>query len=307
MSRGPDVRYLRKELPAFCIEGGGTHSRGALYMPGSDSPTTMVKSGMCNPSNDFSEALASADYIWERISAETSMGRNEVVTILGVAGLNPDGLRARFVDALEGFDEVVPLSDGYASLIGSGGGRPCGMIVAGTGCAGHRLRPDGISFQRDGWGWIGGDRGSGAWIGHKAIRHALLVRDGLGKQDRLSELVINELGDTDSRITGWLGNSTPRDIAALAKLVFLCAEEGLGRANDLLDAAAAHLRDLLMSLECTPGEPLFLSGTIAEALVDRIAKGMETKPSSSTGKALEGCRLVASGKAPIEWPGKQAA
>lgn len=303
MSRSAEVRRLRADGPVFCLEGGGTHSRGALHLPGGDGPAALAASGACNPTSDFDGSLRSARSVWEALRAETQVDPSEVVVVMGVAGLNPDGVREGFVGALsEEFRQVVPMSDGYAALVGSGGGRPCGMIVAGTGCAGHRLRPDGTSFQRDGWGWIGGDRGSGAWIGLRAIWHALSALDGVVESDRLAEAVAEELGGTEPRIAAWLGESMPQDIASIARCVFECAAEHGGRAEEILNEAAAHLRELFRSLECDPSEPLFLSGTIAEALADRIAEGMDTKPVASPGMALEGCRLVAAGKAPLEWP-----
>lgn len=302
MSRSAEVRYLRADGPVFCLEGGGTHSRGALHLPGEEEPAARAESGACNPTSDFDGSVRSAMSVWEALRAEAPANPSEVVVVMGVAGLNPDGVREGFVGALSGFRQVVPMSDGYAALVGSGGGRPCGMIVAGTGCAGHRLRADGTSFQRDGWGWIGGDRGSGAWIGLRAIRHALSALDGVVGRDPLSEAVAERLGGTEPRIAAWLGESMPQDIASMARCVFDCAAEHGGRAEEILDEAAAHLRELFRCLECDPSDPLYLSGTIAEALADRIAGGMDTKPVASPCKALEGCRLVAAGKAPLEWP-----
>ena len=302
MSRSPNIRRINLDCPLFCLEGGGTHSRGALYLPSQEEPVATASSGICNPSNNFDAALKSARHIWAQLEESSKVDISSAVALLGVAGLNPKEVRSRFVKALEGFASVEPFSDGYAALVGCGGGRPCGMIVAGTGCAGHRLRTDGTSLQRDGWGWVGGDRGSGAWIGLRAIRLALKARDGLAEGDQMTESVIDVLGGDDSSITRWLGKTEPQEVASLAKLVFDSADKGVVSANNILDAAAASLRDLFASLGCAPDESLYMSGTIAEALADRISMGMETKPKVTPGMALEGLRLIASGKAPLEWP-----
>ena len=103
----------------------------------------------------------------------------DVVLSIGAAGLYVPSARARFLAAIPQFAETITLSDGYAALIGAGGGNPCGLIAVGTGVAGHRLWPNGWSARRDAWGWIGGDRGSGAWLGRKALRHTLMVIDGI--------------------------------------------------------------------------------------------------------------------------------
>ncbi len=84
-------------------------------------------------------------------------------------------------------------------------------------------------------------------------------------------------------------------VIALARIFFLCAEQ-------LFVAAAAHLSELFGSLGCLPEEPLFLSGSIAEALQERIAAGMHKVPQVPQARALEGCRFVSCSAAPLEWP-----
>jgi glucosamine kinase len=71
------------------------------------------------------------------------------------------------------------MSNGCAALIGAGSGAPCSLIIVGTGMAGHRLYAHGLSMQRDGWGSIAGDRGSGSWIDQKTLRHWLAALDGV--------------------------------------------------------------------------------------------------------------------------------
>jgi len=220
---------------------------------------------------------------------------------LGCAGIVPEDVRRRFIASFTDCASVIPLSDGYAALIGAGGGNACGIVVAGTGCAGHRLRPDGISLQRDGWGWVGGDRGSGTWLGLRAIRHALWVRDGLAPADALANRVCEQLGDTDAQMAAALVNVDPREIASYARHVFACAEDGMPYAEELLEGAAKHLRELFTSLGCTATEPLYLAGSIAFALAERIARPMSIKPQAFRLGAVLGCMLVARGRAPLEW------
>ena len=300
MSRSPNVVYLDSIDPAFCIEGGGTHSRGCIY---SDLTTAseIANSGMCNPTTNFKAAVNSVNEIWQSLNSTTKLDSKNVRLFLGCAGLVPDDVRTNFVNEFKDFKEVVPISDGYAALVGANEGKPCGMVVAGTGCAGHRMSVDGTSYQRDGWGWIAADRGSGFWIGHKAINHALMVRDGLFPKDDMYELVINDLGSTNAEIAGWFNEFDPKDIAKFAKHVFTCAENKNIYADEILTKAAYYLRLLFTALECNDDDPLFLAGSIAEALHGRIAAGMKNKPQIVNCKALDGCALVAFGKAPIEW------
>ena len=90
------------------------------------------------------------------------------------------------------------MSDGYAALIGAGAGAPCSLLIIGTGIAGHRLYANGWSIQRDAWGWIAGDRGSGSWIGQKALRHFFAALDGVVPQDGLSRAVLGAIGGVEA-------------------------------------------------------------------------------------------------------------
>lgn len=299
----PAVRAARAEF-ALCIEGGGTKSRGVLYASDSEEPLGRAASGLCNPSNSFADSMASVNDLWSQIGVAAGLECGRVRLCLGIAGIVPADVRVRFIASFTGFADVLALSDGYAALIGAGRGRPCGMVVAGTGCAGHRLRADGFSLQRDGWGWIGGDRGSGLWIGLRAIRHALAVRDGVARGGMLAAKVNGMLGHDDAEAASWLVSSDPCSLARYATAAFACAAEGDEFANGLLDRAAAHLRSLLVSLGCAAGEQLYVSGSIGNALFDRIGAGLGVTLQRSEADALEGCRMVAQGGVPLEWPGE---
>ena len=301
MSASSALLYLKPHRLSFCVEGGGTHSRAALFSDRSSEPLAFAKAGACNPSSSFELASESVSRLWEAVRGQADEREAGIRMVMGSAGLLPLEVRQQIVKHFSFFGEVHVLSDGYASLIGAGGGEPCGMVVAGTGSAGHRLKSDGTSIQRDGWGAIGGDRGSGYWIGHQAIRQALAVRDGLQKASPLSERINQQLGEKSHQVAEWLVAPLPRDVAALAPIVFECAEQGDEFAEQLLREAAEHLRNLFASLGCGKDENLYIAGTIGEALRERIAVGMAKHPVVPSGRALEGCRNISNGLAPLEW------
>lgn len=302
MSRVPNPQFISCTGLVLALEGGGTKTTAHLYSPEQQEPLAIGRSGSCNPSTNCEIALESVTEVWQQISAQHQVNAADVSLVLGAAGVVPQYVRSRFVAGLTNFAEVVPLSDGYAALVGAGGGQACGMVVAGTGCAGHRMRPDGTSIQRDGWGWVCGDRGSGAWLAMRSLEYALEVRDGLQPTDELAEAHLADLGGDTAAVAAWLTSCSPRELAAQAQHVFKCADAGMERAETLLVAAARELRRLFESLDCADDEPLFIAGSIAEALRDRIAKELPSMPEVATGSAITGCRLVATGKAPLEWP-----
>src|SRR3954447_19228349 len=153
----------------FCIDGGGTRSR-ARVLDNVGRSLAEAAAGPCNPGTNLAWALESAADLWRQCCS--TLGRSEeqrddVVLALGAAGSYMEGGR-NFLAAFPAFARNCVISDGYAALIGAGSGAPCSLIIIGTGVAGHRLFANGLSIQRDAWGWLAGDRGSGSYIGQKA-------------------------------------------------------------------------------------------------------------------------------------------
>src|SRR5947209_2821165 len=142
----------------FCIDGGGTRSR-ARVVDHDGQTLAEAAAGPCNPGTNLAWALESAANLWRQCCS--TLGRSEelredVVLALGAAGSYMEGGK-NFLAAFPAFARNCVLSDGYAALIGAGSGAPCSLIIIGTGVAGHRLFANGVSIQRDAWGWLAGD------------------------------------------------------------------------------------------------------------------------------------------------------
>ncbi len=279
----------------FCVDAGGTRCRGRL-VDAAGGVLASAEAGPCNPATDLDRAADSLSRLWALCAAGHAAA--DVGLALGGAGLSSAAVRARFLAVLPRFAAAVVMSDGYAALIGAGGGRPGGLIIAGTGIAAHRLFDDGTSIERDGWGWVGGDRGSGAWIGQRALRHALAAEDRIVAHDALSRAVLAPLRAPTLRdgLTG-LG---PDRLAALAPLVLAAAAAGDATAGRILDRAAALLAALAGTLRLGAADQLFMAGGLAAALAPRVAARLGRRIDAPAADAQEGCRLVAIGAAPPE-------
>jgi glucosamine kinase len=285
----------------FCVEGGGTKSRARLVR-GDGARLADADGGSCNPSTGHDRAVASFGALWRQccVSAGHDPGASgNVILAIGGAGLAAPSARNRFLAAIAGFARTVTITDGYAALIGAGGGLPCGLIIVGTGAAGHRLWPNGLSIQRDAWGWIGGDRGSGAWLGIRALRHTLAVIDGIAPADGLSDRLHTRIGGR-ADIADMLSGITPDRLAAFAPLVLGAADAGVASALAICDRAIAHLAALAGRLDIGPGDVLYASGGLAATFAPRIAAHISHVVAVPQADALHGCFLVATGRAPAE-------
>jgi glucosamine kinase len=294
-----EMEAPRDEL-YFCVDGGGSRSRGRFFDP-QGRAIAEAAAGPCNPSTDLERAVESVVSLWRQCCSV--IGRNTgqyegTVFAIGAAGTYLDRGR-EFLDACPAFARVCAMSDGYAALIGAGAGSPCSLIIIGTGIAGHRLYPNGLSIQRDAWGWIAGDRGSGSWIGQKALRHFFAALDGVVPQDGLSRAVLEAIGGVEKLRAGWTRDLGPQRLAAFAPLVLEQASAGDETALRIRQRAVAHLAALIAVI-ASPDTPLYAAGGLVPPLRGLLSQETGLSIVEPNGDALTGCWLVASGKAPEE-------
>jgi glucosamine kinase len=285
----------------FCVDGGGTRSRGRLV---DEAGRVLGESegGPCNVATDPVRSIASLTAIWRDCAVKVGRdpaSTSHVTLSIGAAGLYVRSAREAFLALCPRFARTVCLSDGYAALAGAGGGKPCGLIIAGTGAAGHRLYPDGTSTQRDAWGWVGGDRGSGAWIGRKALRHALAVCDHVRPRDIFSDRVLDALGGR-AGIADRLVGVGPERLATLAPLTLAAADEGVPTAARIRARAAEHLTELAGVLDIGPGVALYMAGGLAPIFAPLVSERLGHSVLEPGADALSGCFLAAMGRAPEE-------
>ncbi len=285
--------------PIFCVDAGGSQCRGRLV--GADGAVlAQSRSGPCNPTTDLDRAVASLTELWSACAAEAGCAAPEATLAIGGAGLLAPDIRRRFLAACPRFARAEVMTDGYAALIGAGGGLPCALIIAGTGVVGHRLLADGNSVIRDGWGWIGGDRGSGAWIGRRAVRHALAAVDGVVPRDRLAGSVLAALHAGGNFSGGVLVGIGPDRLAALAPLVLDAAKDADAVAERIVDGAATHLAALAGSFALAADDALYMAGGLSPVLRPRVAARLGRVVAAPAADAITGCLLVATGAAPPE-------
>ncbi|MGO9755425.1 MAG: BadF/BadG/BcrA/BcrD ATPase family protein [Roseiarcus sp.] len=285
----------------FCVDGGGSRSRGGLF-DAEGKALAEAAAGPCNPTTSLDRAVASVESLWGQCCSAVGRPNDRfegVVFAIGAAGTYIDAGRDAFLKACPPFPRRCAMSDGYAALIGAGSGAPCSLMIVGTGVAGHRLYANGLSIQRDAWGWIGGDRGSGSWIGQRALRHCLAALDGVVAQDRLSRAVLAAIGGSQKLRAGWMRDLGPDRLAALAPLALEQADAGDAMARRIRERAVEHLAALI-GVIASPDAPLFAAGGLVPPLRARLSEKAGRAILEPNFDALTGCWLVGSGKAPEE-------
>ncbi len=163
----------------------------------------------------------------------------------------------------------------------------CGIaLIVGTGSVAVGVGPSGKSVTKGGWGHWFGDKGSGFYLGYKALAAVAEAADEVGPATMLSELVMERFNTSDPRailkeVTA--GGDTRYEIAALAPVVLDAAVCRDAVACRIVDHAIAETVKLVSSvasrLAFTAPFPLALAGGVVcnsqffrDKLITRLGK-----------------------------------
>uniref|UniRef100_UPI00118165A4 BadF/BadG/BcrA/BcrD ATPase family protein n=1 Tax=Pelomonas sp. KK5 TaxID=1855730 RepID=UPI00118165A4 len=215
VSSGAEPRYL------IGVDGGGTGTRvrlatvdGAELAQGESGPSALGQ-GAEQAWRHIGEAIAAA----ARVAGIEPPAPSACAIGLGLSGVSIEAKVRDFIEQQPGYALLALDSDGWTTLLGAHAGQPGVVLAAGTGTIGEALRRDGSRAVSSGWGWIGGDEGSGAWLGLKAIGHAQQVLDGRAEAGSLSAAVLDVVGRERSAILAWKVAAGQAGFATLAPLV----------------------------------------------------------------------------------------
>jgi glucosamine kinase len=178
------------------------------------------------------------------------------VLVAGVAGVGREAEARALAVALEDLelaDEVIVQGDGEIALSDAFGNGPGVMLIAGTGSIAYGRGPSRVLARCGGWGPAFGDEGSGAWIGRKSLGIVASAADGREPETALTGAILTAAQVNEvTELIPWGIAATPKELAALAPVVFNVASAGDARANALVGLAVEelvlHIRALAVKL-----------------------------------------------------------
>jgi len=226
------------------------------------------------------------------------------VGLTGMPGaFDSPGDLARRLRAVVPTRAVIVASDSLITHIGALGGSPGCVVAAGTGAIALGTDHHTIWNQSDGWGFLLGDEGGGAWIGLRGITAALRARDKRrGGSSALLHEVEDVYGSAHDVLRTISGATSPAaTAAAFAPAVARAAHHGDRVAIGIWRAAGSHLADAAASAaEGLPmafswGGSLFRVGDLLlkpfrEELLRRIPDAVLLPP---RGTAVDGALTLA--------------
>lgn len=260
------------------VDGGGSKTAAVLASLDVTGEIRILGEGKGGPSNlrlaGREQSLQSLEMAIDEAMKDAGVdGQNLDYAILALAGSgSPDVQRdvsnwanerklSSRVDIVPDVDPVL------AHVMDSGRGV---ALIVGTGSVAIGIDVEGNSVTRGGWGHWFGDKGSGYYLGYKALAAVAEASDEIGPETVLSEMVLERLGTTDPRsmlqeVTA--SGDTRREVAALAPVVLHAAADNdgvaLGIMNDAIAEAVKLVAAVVKALAFDQPFPLALAGGVA--------------------------------------------
>ncbi|WMS86656.1 N-acetylglucosamine kinase [Pleionea litopenaei] len=251
------------------VDGGGTKCKAVVYSE-KDGILGEARSGPANPFQDFELATKSICEAAYQAVLQAGMCFRDMSNMragLGLAGVNIPDIMNKMQHWNSPFRSHVVTTDLNIALLGAHGGEDGAVIIAGTGSCGYAKVAE-QSLLIGAHGFPHGDKGSGSWIGLKAVQHSLLVSDKLEQESALSR----ELKITDPiAFVKDLSGKPPRYYAKLAPAVFVAAAEHDPVAISILREAGDYLSAVARRLLTLNPPALSMIGGIADRITPWLA------------------------------------
>lgn len=291
----------------FCLDVGGTRTRGAVFSPHGRQLAKARTSGGAL-SLGVPQAEKAIRDVWRDICDQLGADAPDALDTTICAGVAGKGLPGRcclLAGKLDDFADTKFVSDGYGALLAATGGKPGGLISVGTGVTAIRLDKGGNTRALSGWGFPAGDSGSGAWLGLKLVGDLTKYLDGVRVlptfPDNLARDAMGIVGDQASLIMNWQMAARPRDFGMLAPLIIARAGDGDLYARHLLVAAATEIADLAGTLFEHGSGLVHLAGGLGAVLLPYCAnKAPDFDWEICDADPVQGLLMLAMGRAPGE-------
>lgn len=246
------------------IDGGGTSCRAAVADP-QGNVLGRGKSGAANILTDPNNAIVSITEAAEAAFREAGIPLEEIASaaaFLGLAGTNVGNL-TQYVRERLPFRHTDIDSDGLIALQGAIGDAEGSVAILGTGTI-FMARKAGTVQYIGGWGFMIGDLGGGARLGHALLQEALLVHDGIHPRSAVTDAILTEFKNDPTAMVEFARLSKPGDFGRYAPLIFQYADQKDQGALALIEAATRSVNEALDAITKIGGtERLCLLGGLA--------------------------------------------
>ncbi len=273
------------------IDGGGSRCRARIRnLEGAILGEAV--GGSSNIYLSFEGALANIISTAQEAAGKANLRTVDLHAGLGLAGIVTSKGAEKIIAANLPFASVTADNDAYVACLGAFAGGDGGIVIAGTGSIGFALIND-TRHMVGGWGFALGDHGSGAWIGHHAVRRAALAIDGLLQPTPLIEDVLSRVGRTRFELSRWSEKASPKDYAQMAPLVFACATKGDVHGMTIVIEGAAAISNLGRALLARGARHICLLGGLAKVYPPYLDADVKKSLAMPIYDAMDGAIMMA--------------
>jgi glucosamine kinase len=273
------------------IDGGGSKCRARIR----DERGQLLGEAVGGSSNiyqDFERSLANIVAAASDAAVSANIEISSLHAGLGLAGIVTSVGVEKIQAAQLPFASVTADNDAYIACVGAFSGQNGGIVIAGTGSIGLGL-VDGQRHMVGGWGFQLGDHGSGAWLGHHAVRRAALVLDGLLQPTGLIEAVLERSGRTRQTLSRWSETAVPKDYAAFAPLVFEHAAKADVQGMTIVIEGASAISKLGNALLARGAQRLCLMGGLSQVYLPYLNADVRAALVPPQADAVDGAIMMA--------------
>ncbi|MEM8816322.1 MAG: BadF/BadG/BcrA/BcrD ATPase family protein [Pseudomonadota bacterium] len=279
------------------IDGGGSKCRAALCT----GDGTVVGQGVSGPANPFQSIRRSTDSVEAAVAAalaDAGLDRSQLRYThagVGLAGVNLPTFYRKIAAWPHAFASMHLTTDLEVACYGAHGGPDGAVIVAGTGSSAY-VSVRGRQRIYGAHGFMFGDTGSGAWLGHEALKAVLLADDDLGPSTTLSAAFEEIMGCGGVQIIERMTARSSSDFAALAPAVFAAAGGGDAVATGIVERGAAYLDGVAERLWQSGPPRMSLLGGLREPYLNWLSPTTLNRLSQPAEQPVMGAVLFVRGK-----------
>lgn len=276
------------------IDGGGTQCRARL----TDLHGNVLAEAAGGPANvwsDYDAALIRVGALIDKVFLQaglTPQALGETSLVAGLAGANVASVQARLAGWQPACAALRVVSDVEIACAGAHGGEPGAVFITGTGSQGAAW--DGTRFTLlGGWGFALSDQGSGAELGRRALRLALLAHEAVVEPSDFTHQLMAQFDHSPESMLLWTRTAVPADWARVVPQVFAAADAGDGHAQHLLSQTAADIGLMVRRLMALSSGRVALMGGLAAPVHRWLAADIQASLATPQGDALSGALKLA--------------
>jgi len=276
------------------IDGGGTHCRGRL----TDSAGHLLaeaKGGPANVWSQFDAAIVAIEQVIDDLFRQANLpaeARNRTVIVAGLAGANVASVQTRLARWQPRCQARFLFTDVEIACAGAHAGAPGAVFIIGTGSQGAAW--DGADFTLlGGWGFALSDAGSGAILGQRALRLALLAHEDIVPASALTQRIMANYQHSPEQLLIWSKQATPADWGRVVPEVFAAAQQGDAHGIALVQQSAADIVQMVQPLLARSHGKLALMGGLAEPIQAWLPADIAALLVPPQGDALSGAIRLA--------------